>query len=180
MWLALRKLGVSERIIHLIRSFHEDMKTRVQIKGITLEEIQVQNGLRQGCCMAPVPFNLYTCLTVERWLERVKDVEGVGMTIKYKLDRKLFRRYTRNVSERRVTECQFADDGAFLASVRPAAEKIALMYQQTSRNFGLTVSLPKTKHMVTGRMVEEEDLASIVLDGGEVEAERVSISGVCG
>ena len=73
-------------------------------------------------------------------------------------------------SERRVTECQFADDGALLASARPAAEKAALMYQQTSRDFGLTVSLPKTKHMVTGRMVEEEDLAPIVLDGGEVEA----------
>ena len=120
--------------------------------------------------MASVLFNLYTCLAVERWLERVKDVEGVGMTIQYKLDRKLFRRYTKNASVRRVTECQFADDGALLASARPAAEKAAMMYQQTSRNFGLTVSLPKTKHMVTGIMVEEEDLAPIVLDGGEVEA----------
>ena len=170
MWLALGKLGVPERIIHLIRSFHEDMRARVRIEGVTLEEIRVQNGLRQGCCMAPVLFNLYTCLVVERWLERVKDVEGVGMTIQYKLDRKMFRRYTRNASERRVTECQFADDGALLASMRPAAEKAALMYQQTSRNFGPTVSLPKTKHTVTGRMVEEEDLAPIVLDGGEVEA----------
>ena len=170
MWLALGKLGVPERIIHLIRSFHEGMRAKVRIEGVTLEEIRVQNGFRQGCCMAPVLFNLYTCLAVERWLERVKDVEGVGMTIQYKLDRKLFRRYTRNASERRVTECQFADDGALLSSTRPAAEKAVLMYQQTSRNFGLTVSLPKTKHMVTGRMVEEEDLAPIVLDGGEVEA----------
>ncbi len=44
------------------------------------------------------------------------------------------------------------------------------MYQQTIRDFGLTVSIPKTKHMVTGRLVEEEDLAPIVLEGGEVEA----------
>ena len=44
------------------------------------------------------------------------------------------------------------------------------MYQQTNHEFGLTVSIPKTKHMVTGRLVEEEDLASIVLEGGEVEA----------
>ena len=85
------------------------------------------------------------------------------------MDRKLFRRYTRNASVRRVTECQFADDGTLLASARPAAEEAALMYQQTSHNFGLTVSLPKTKHMVTGKMVKE-DLAPIVLDGGEVEA----------
>ena len=35
--------------------------------------------------------------------------------------------------------------------------------------FGLTVSIPKTKHMVTGRLVEEEDLAPIALEGGKVE-----------
>ena len=51
-----------------IRSFHEDMRGRVHLEGITLEEIQVQNGLQQGCCMAPVLFHLYTCLAVERWL----------------------------------------------------------------------------------------------------------------
>ena len=117
------------------------MRDRVRIEGITVEEIQVQNGLRQGCCMAPVLFNLHTCLAVERWLERVKDVEGVGMTMQYKLDRKLFRRYTRSASERRVTEYQFADDDALLASTRPAAEKAALMYQQTSRDFGVSPKL---------------------------------------
>ena len=170
LWLALGKLGVPGQMIQLIRSFHEDMRASVRVDGITLEEIRVQNGLRQGCCMAPVLFNLYTCLAVERWLERVKGVEGVGMTIKYKLDKKLFRRYTRNASEKKVTECQFADDGALLASTRPGAEKTAREYQQASRDFGLTVSIPKTKHMVTGRLVEGEDLAPIALEGGEVEA----------
>ncbi len=55
------------------------------------------------------------------------------MTIQYKLDRKLFRRYTRNASEERVAECQFADNGAILETSRPGAEKAALVYQQTTR-----------------------------------------------
>ena len=76
------------------------------------------NGLRQGCCMAPVLFNLYTCLAVERWQERLDGVAGVGITVMYKYDEKLFRRYTRNACERKVTECQFADDAALLASTR--------------------------------------------------------------
>ena len=65
-----------------------------------------------------------------------------------------------------MTECQFADNDANLASTRPGAEMAALVYQQTTRNFGLTVSIPKTKHTVTGRLVEKEDLAPIVLEGG--------------
>ena len=72
------------------------------------------------------------------------------MTIQYKLDRKLFRRYTRNASEKKVTECQFADDGAILASTRPGAEKAALVYQQTIRDFGLTVSIPDVGHFALG------------------------------
>ena len=70
------------------------------------------------------------------------------MTIKYKYDEKLFRRYTRNGSERKITECLFADDGALLASTRLGAERAALVDQQTSDNLGLIVSIPKTKHMV--------------------------------
>ena len=86
--------------------------------GKTVGEIKVQNGLRHGCCMAPVLFNLYPCLTLERWLEWVEGAEGVGTTIKYNVDKKLFWRQTRNVRERKTTECQFADDSSLLASTR--------------------------------------------------------------
>ena len=68
------------------------MKAVIRLEGTSLEEISVENGLRQGCCMAPVLFNLYTCLVVERWLARMEGVRGVGVTVKYKYDGKLFRR----------------------------------------------------------------------------------------
>ena len=71
------------------------VRARVRLDGVLLEEISVQNGLRQDCCMAPVLFNLYTCLAVEKWQERLDGVAGVGITVKYKYDEKLFRRYTR-------------------------------------------------------------------------------------
>jgi len=51
-----------------------------------------------------------------------------------------------------LTECLFADDGALLGS---GDETAVCAYQQVNKNFGLTVSLSKTKHMVTGRSVEE-------------------------
>lgn len=39
------------------------------LDGNLIEEIDVENVLRQGCCMAPVLFNLYTCtcIVIERW-----------------------------------------------------------------------------------------------------------------
>ena len=63
MWLALNKLGVP---LKLIRLFHEDTKAKIRLEGMVLEEISVQNELRQGCCMAPALFNFYMCLVVYR------------------------------------------------------------------------------------------------------------------
>ena len=103
---------------------------------------------------------------MERWQERLE----VGITVRYKYDEKLFRLYTRNACERKVTECQFADDAALLASTRAGAKRMAVVYQRTSDDFGLTVSIPKTKHMAAGRLVDESDQEPIALVGGDVVA----------
>ena len=93
---------------------------------------------------------------------------GCGITVKYKMDGKLFQRYTRNSCERMTTECQFADS-ALLASTRSGAVMTVIEHQRTGRDFGLTVSIPKTKQMVTGRLVEEGDHTSMPLAGGDID-----------
>ena len=105
MWLALKKLGVPERAVNSIEAFHLDMKAKICMDSELLEDIRVENGLRQGCCMAPVLFNLYTTLVIERWQDRVAGNEGVGITLRYKMDEKLFRRYTMNASKLKISEC---------------------------------------------------------------------------
>ena len=46
-----------------------------------LDPIDISNGFRQRCCMAPVNFNLHSCVVIERWIEIVKDFEEVGRSI---------------------------------------------------------------------------------------------------
>ena len=59
MWVALRKLGVPDQLVEMIQSFHQGMKAQIRLGNALLEEIDV-DGLRQGCCMAPALFNLYS------------------------------------------------------------------------------------------------------------------------
>ena len=68
LWMALSKLGVSDKTTSLIQSFHLGMKSTIRLDD-SVVEIDVGDGLRQGCCMAPDLFNSYTCSVVERWLE---------------------------------------------------------------------------------------------------------------
>ena len=169
MWMVLRKMGVPEVLVEILQSFHSDMKARVRLEGQLLEEIEVNNGLRQGCTMAPSLFNLYACAVAERWTERVKDVEEVGTEILYKLDQHLFRRSTRKASEACLLKGEFADDVVLMACSRDAAAAALRAYVDVARDFGITVSVPKTKFTVVGCAVTEEEKAPIAVDNGLIE-----------
>ena len=81
LWAALKKFGIPDQLVTIIRSFHENMKAKIRVDGELLDEIEVENGLWQGCTMAPTLFNLYACVVAESWMSRVHDIDGVGMYI---------------------------------------------------------------------------------------------------
>ncbi len=79
MWIVLKKkMGIPEVLVDIVKSFHKDMKAKVRLEGEQLEEIEVTNGLRQGCTMASSLFNLYACAMAEIWMERVNRLVPIG------------------------------------------------------------------------------------------------------
>ena len=167
LWCALRKLGMPDLLIDIIRSFHEGMKAKVQINGKLLEEIDVENGLRHGCAMAPVLFNLYAGLVFEQWTPRAAGLEGVGIILLHRFDQKLFRKSTRNACESQLIDDQFADDAVLLATTRAGAEQAMRLYCDVAKAFGLTVSIQKIKLMVTGFNTKEEEKAPTCMCAGD-------------
>ena len=65
LWLALQKLGVPKDVVDLVKYFHEGMKARVRVDGELLEKIEMTNGLREECTMAPTLFNIYASVIAE-------------------------------------------------------------------------------------------------------------------
>lgn len=61
LWLVLHKYGIPPVLVQLIQLLHEGMKADVAVDGptSTVPPIEVKNGLRQGCTIAPSLFNLY-------------------------------------------------------------------------------------------------------------------------
>ena len=110
--------------IELIKSFHQETRGKLRLDVALLDKINISNGLRQGCCLAPVLFNLYACLLAEWWTARIQGIDGIRVQLKYKHDRKLLQRYTRNAEETQVNELQFTDDTALLTTTQTGAEKV--------------------------------------------------------
>jgi len=99
------------------------------------------------------------------------DVTGVGIRVLHKLDQQLFRRTTRGVREVSVHNGEFADEVVLLASLRQAAEAAMRKYVNVGQAFGLMVSLQKTKFIMVGHGVTEEDMRPLMLDNSSIELE---------
>jgi len=190
LWVALEKLGVPKELVELVKSFHDDTRAEVRVDGELLQSIEVKNGLRQGCTMAPTLFNIYASVVAERWLSRIETSDGVGTLVVNKQDGLLFRRSTKHSSGTMLYKGEFADDVVLLARSRDAACVAVKAYVEVAKSLGLTVSFPKTKFMVVGSSVTVDEqrplavgddfiewvdqfpyLGSIIADKGDIDAD---------
>ena len=143
------KYGVPPTLLSVVCSFHKGMRASVRVRGNISDSFEVHNGVRQGCTIAPVLFNLYFCAVFEDWR---RQCSLAGMCFRYSHGRRLVgNRTAKSCLELScITESQFADDAALYASTREGFEEVASSFVRMARGWGLTVSLIKSKGMVAG------------------------------
>ena len=168
LWQVLLRAGISENLVSIIRSFHSRMSAIVQCGDVVSDPISVRNGLRQGCTMAPVLFNIFMWAVVARWQEWIRDVPGVGFELRYHCEADLYHKSRRLDSFLRLTESQFADDSALFAMAREGAEQALVLFVDTAAEFGLTVNATNTKFLVVGDGVTAADRAPMSLGGIDI------------
>ena len=71
-----------------------------------------------------------------------------------------------------LTDCQYADYAALLSTTRSEAMSAVTEYMKTSQDFGLLLSIPKTKVMAAGREVCFKDFSLIHTEHGDTEYVR--------
>lgn len=69
----------------------------------------------------------------------------------------------------KVTDTQFANDAALYVTTSGAFESAAVGYEEVVRDFGLKLSVEKTKEMVVGQELEEYDVAPVQVKGGKLD-----------
>ena len=81
LWQVLKKYDVPPVMLSLIRSCHDG-----GVNGGTTGKITIRSGLRQGCTMAPVLFNLYFAVMVACWRGHCPEA---GIIVRYRIGRRL-------------------------------------------------------------------------------------------
>ena len=168
LWRVLDKIGVPPTMLQIIKSFHDGMRADVRVGNTSSDSFEVTNGLRQGCTLAPTLFNIYYSVVVSNWRDRCP---AAGVNVRFKHGRKLVgdRTAKSRLSLVKVTESQFADDTATYAVSRGVFEHSAREFVCSAKDWGMTVSIEKTKGMVIGRKVAERDVEPIQTESGSIE-----------
>jgi hypothetical protein len=177
LWKILAKAGLPQELIELIRAFHDGTEACVSIEGEESAFFSVNQGLRQGCVLAPLLFNLFFAAVLEVARKRIlADETATKDMVKVKscMSSHPWDVKTRNKQADReklsLTELWsmlYADDAGIVSKSEAGLTSMMNIIVQTTSQFGLTVSEDKTKTMYVAKEKElEVRRVKIVVNAG--------------
>ena len=143
LWKILRKYGVPQEIVQIIRSFYENFTCRVGNDSNL--NFAVKTGVRQGCVMSSLLFNIAI-----DWIMRRTTAEG-PRGIRWTLTSTL-------------EDLDFADDLALLSHTYEHMQEKTTRLNENAKQIGLKISRKKSEVMVLNTnerrkiKIEEDEL----------------------
>ncbi|KAI8490084.1 hypothetical protein Bbelb_321540 [Branchiostoma belcheri] len=157
LWEVLKRFGCPNRFLTVLKALHEGAMVRVLGSGSKSDPFQVCTGVRQGCVIAPVIFNLFLAAVMLAAKKRINPEDCISLT--YRLDGNLFnlrrlKAHTR-VTHEEVLELQYADDAAITGHTTAGLQKNLDILDDTYTRAGLLINCGKTESMDQGHREAE-------------------------
>ena len=130
LWKILTIEGIPPKYTNLIRSLYNNANSIVRISNNTSQPFQQQRGVRQGCIISPLIFNLFLQHVInESTIKNIDDgIKVQGQTICY---------------------LAFADDIDIVSDNPTSCNRQASKLWETASEYGLKVSVTKTENLVS-------------------------------
>jgi hypothetical protein len=153
MWEILKRIGVPPKLVDVIRGLHDGMRAKVCVDGKLGEWFEVTQGLRQGCVLAPLLFNIFFAFVIKHAENALDEqaTDGYGVRLTHTESGSLFetpkqRRASSMAQFIKVWIALYADDAAMVTD--HSKEELQMMmtaFSNATEIFGLTVSIKKTE-----------------------------------
>ena len=170
LWEVLQRAGCPRKFTNLIQQFHDGMEARVRVRNLESEPFNVSRGVKQGCTLAPVLFNVYVSFITKMLAAQVGP--GCGVNINYRMDRSLFDlqklKARTKINRAWFLELQYADDCAILShspeGLQEAISKVAQLYTR----FGLEINVRKTE-VLSWTGGSSDGTSNFIIDGAPLQ-----------
>ena len=150
LYKALTKNGCPLKLLSPVRSFNRNVRRTVQIDGNISDYCGIRNGVKQGCVAATTYFGIFFSILFKHAFGAV--IEGIFL--RTRSDGRLFNlsrlRARTKVRGARIMEKLFSDDAAIAAHTEEELQHLMDSLSPACREFGLIISLPKTKKLSQG------------------------------
>ena len=154
LWEVLARFGVPPRMIRVIRMFHDGMRARVQLDDRDFSAwFNVCQGLRQGCVLSPLLFNIFFAAVIIVVLQRFAEDPLIVSDLVYLDDAPMGEdgrpREERTLERvrRAVWGMLYADDAGVVSTSPRGLARMMDVIVVACQEFGLTVSEKKTEAM---------------------------------
>jgi len=147
---------MDEKDVRVIKNLYWQQKAEIRFGNVTTARVDIQRGVRQGCILSPLLFNLYT--------DKIFKEAAGNLELGIK------------VNGVRINTIKYADDTVILAE---SIEELQLLLNKISEGglrMGLNINTNKTKMMVFSLTRHENAL--LYLNGERIE--RVASIGYLG
>jgi len=145
LWQILSRFGCPPNFLAVLQEFHSNMKAKVAVGGQLLVPFDVLVGVKPGCVLAPVIFNLF--LVAVTLASRDGFPSDAGVPFIHRLDGSLFNirrlKADTKVSRDRIFELQYADDAAVPAHSASGLQSSLNVLSTTYSHAGLVVNAKK-------------------------------------
>jgi len=145
----MEKAGIPELERRLIINLYWKQCASIRWDGQISREVKVERGVRQGCVISPMLFNLYSEFMMREAMENVEGVKFNGVNI---------------------TDLRYADDAALVAEGRKKLQKMIDSLNEKCKEYGMEINVKKTKVMIMGvEKKTSKTQKSIMLNGMPLE-----------
>ena len=141
----LTSIGIHGKDSRIISNLYWHQKAAIRVEEDLSEYTEIQRGVRQGCILSPLLFNLYT----EIIFRDFKDHRGVC------------------IGGRNLNNLRYADDTALLADSSQNLQNLMNAAKEGSEAKGLSMNVRKTKTMVISK--NENVTANILVENETLE-----------
>jgi hypothetical protein len=126
----LKGIGIDWRERRLISKLYMEQSAKIQLDKGETRSVKIERGVRQGCCLLPILFNLYSGYLTKEVLEGFADFEIGGQVIR---------------------TVKYADDLVLLAREGKVLQGMIDRLIEIGRRYGMEMNVEDTKVMRTSR-----------------------------
>lgn len=135
LWESMRGKGMTEHLIRRIERIYEETEVTVRTQQGYTNSFKTTKGVRQGCVLSPLLFNLYIA-DIDK-IMKDRNIGGV------------------KIGKIRIWNLAYADDIVLLANNRDAMQDMMSVFRRFLKDIKLELSADKTKMIVVNRKRKE-------------------------